>query len=95
MTLCARRGLRDEDGAVLMVEHPQIPIVLANAQAGLVRLQDRSRQQPCADRLALLGEGVAADDKILTMAPSLMSKPRIVESSVDSRSSAMFCVKRI
>src|ERR1019366_3113331 len=53
------RGLRDEDGAVVMVEHPQIPIVLADTQPGLVRLQDRSRKQPRADRLALRGEGLA------------------------------------
>jgi hypothetical protein len=36
------RGLGDEDGVVLVMEHPQIPIGLADAQAGLVRLQHGS-----------------------------------------------------
>ena len=44
------RRLGEEDGAVLMVEHPQPPIALADAQPGFVRLQGGPRQQFGADR---------------------------------------------
>src|SRR5208283_5244110 len=53
---CRRGG---EDGAVLVVEDPQIPVGLADTQAGLIRLQRGSRKQLRADRLALLLESLA------------------------------------
>src|SRR5580704_17070667 len=40
----------DEKGAVVMVEDPQPPVLLAHSQAGLVELQDRSAEEPRADR---------------------------------------------
>ncbi len=43
-------GRGDEKGAVVMMEDPQPPIPLADPQAGLVGLQDRSAEQPRADR---------------------------------------------
>ena len=39
----ATRGLGDEHRAVLVMEHPQPPILLADAQAGLVGLERGSR----------------------------------------------------
>ena len=53
------RRLGEENGAVLVVEHPQPPVALADAQAGSVRLQGGPRQQFGADRADLLGEGAS------------------------------------
>jgi hypothetical protein len=44
------RGRGDKKRAVFMVEDPQPPVLLANPQAGLVGLQDRSAEEFGADR---------------------------------------------
>ena len=44
------QGRGDEKGAVVVVEDPQPPVSLADPQAGLVGLQDRSVEKPGADR---------------------------------------------
>jgi hypothetical protein len=41
-----------------MMENPQPPVLLADPQAGLVGLQDRTIEEPRADRRGRLGKGV-------------------------------------
>ena len=51
-------GCGDEKGAVVMMENPQPPVLLADPQAGLVGLQDQTIEGFCADRRGRLGKGI-------------------------------------
>ena len=51
-------GCGDEKGAVVMMENPQPPVLLADPQAGLVGLQDRTIDEFRADRRGRLGKGI-------------------------------------
>ena len=51
-------GCGDEKGAVVMMENPQPPVLLADPQAGLVGLQDRTIEEFRADRRGRLGKGI-------------------------------------
>jgi hypothetical protein len=55
----AARGLGHKHGVVLVVEHPQPPVLLADPQAGLVRFQRCSTHESGADAAGLRGESLA------------------------------------
>jgi len=83
-----------EEGAVVMVEHPQPPASLADPQAGFIRADRRSRKQAGADRRARRGEMAArrfedVDERAFADLDAMTSN-----SSRDSRSNPMPWVKR-